>query len=105
MEEEKRIALPNLMLCVMRHNNISRTVIQLTKKCTTQLYSVCILTQTHMWHSQGRSSLAGQILWADKAEKGEVTCPLMTTYGEILQLRCKKFERLSFHFSKAEQDT
>ena len=36
-----------------------------------------------MWRSHGRASLAGQILWAGKAEKGEVASPLMTTYGEI----------------------
>jgi hypothetical protein len=37
--------------------------------------------------------LAGQILWAGKAEKGEVASPLMTTYGEN-----SKMARLSFFF-------
>ena len=43
-----------------------------------------------MWNSQGRSSLG-------KAERGEVTFPLMTTYREK-----SKSEHLSFDFSKTE---
>jgi hypothetical protein len=43
--------------------------------------------------------LAGQILWAGKAEKGEVASPLMTTYREN-----SKTERLSLGFLKAEQN-
>ena len=50
----------------------------------------------------GGASAAGlrQILWAGKAEKGEVTCPRMTSNGEN-----SKSARLSFVFSWAEQDT
>ena len=35
-------------------------------------------------------SLAGQILWAGKAEKGEATWPLMTTYGAKFEIRASE---------------
>ena len=44
---------------VMRHNTNSKHL----------RYSMC--NHTHMWRSHGRVSLAGQILWERKAEKGE----------------------------------
>ena len=53
---------------------------------------VCVIithTNTHTHVALARSklivSLAVQILWAAKAEKGEVASPLMTTYGEKFQ--------------------
>jgi hypothetical protein len=51
-----------------------------------------------MLRSHGRSSLAGQILWAGKAEKGVVASPLMTTYREN-----SKTPHLNFIFSMVEQ--
>ncbi len=42
-------------------------------------------------------SWAGQILWAGKAEKGAVTFPRMTTYGED-----SRSGHFSFHFLKGE---
>ena len=84
----------------MRHNTNSRTVIQI-KKVYNTCVTVCVVTHTHThtWRSHGRISLAGQILWAGKAEKGEVASPLMTTYREN-----SKTERLSLGFLKAEQN-
>ena len=39
-----------------------------------------------MWRSHGRVSLAGQILWAGMAEKGEELGSFMTTYGTTFQI-------------------
>ena len=36
-----------------------------------------------MWRSQGRSTLAGQILWAGKAEQEEVASPLDDIWGKF----------------------
>ena len=67
----------------------SRTVIQITKKCTTFALQ-CVYSHTHAhtrtWRLHGRSSLADQILWGCKAEKGEVTWPLVTTYGAKFEI-------------------
>ena len=59
----------------MHHNTNSRTIIQITKKCThtnTRL-AVCVLT-----HTCGARTI-DQILWAGRAEKGE-GLPLMTKF-------------------------
>ena len=66
---------------VMRHNNSNHL-----------RYSVCVITHTHThththtWRSHGRVSLAGQILWAGKAEKGEGLRSFMTTCGTTFQI-------------------
>ena len=69
----------------------SRTVIQITKTCTT----LTVHTALQCVYSHIHVSLVGQILWAGKAEKGKVTLPLMTTYGAN-----SKSALLSFNFYK-----
>ena len=59
---------PYLMLRVLRHNTISRTVIQITKKYTT-LALQCVYIHKHTCGAEG-----------------EVTWPLMTTYGAKFQI-------------------
>ena len=54
------------------HKTNSRKVIQITQKCTAPALQ-CVYSHTHMWRSHGRS-------WLGKAEKGEVTFPLMTIF-------------------------
>ena len=48
-----------------------------------------------MWRSLGHVSLAGQILWAGKAEKGEELRSFMTTYGTTFKI--SGFEPPFFH--------
>ena len=64
---------------VMCHNTNSRTVIQITKKCTTLTVRVFTHTHTHT-HTHTRGARTVVAHWAK--QRGEVTCPCMTMNGE-----------------------
>ena len=65
-----------------QRTNVLCPITPTAKTCVT----VRVITHTHMWRSQGRVSLAGQILWAGKAEKGEELRSFMKTYGTTFQI-------------------
>ena len=62
--------------------------------------TVCVITHTHMWRSLGHVSLAGQILWAGKAEKGEELRCYVTTFETTFQISALE---PSFFQRRAEQ--